>query len=174
VKSPETPRLSRLDPSDGASLNLTPLIDVVLLLLLFFMLTSPMVLRTALPALTPPTTTHPRAAIESRRLIGLDADDRLSLDGQALSAQDLDRRLPELRPRVMVMADDRASLGATVRLLDACRTHDVAVDIYAAPSETHDPRPKTHDPRPKTHDPRPKTHDPSPKTHGKSKVQSPK
>lgn len=133
-----TPTLSRLAPSDAASLNLTPLIDVVLLLLIFFMLTSPMVLRSALPEITPPETTAPRAVTNAGEQIEIDAADRISLNGAPVSLAELGARLPELRARsgrVMVLADAAASLGVTIRVMDVCREHEVAVDIYATPIE---------------------------------------
>lgn len=132
---PASPRLCRLRPSDGASLNLTPLIDMVLLLLIFFMLTSPMVMQTAAPDITPPETRTPRAITGDGHRIAIDDADAVTLDGEAVTAAELEARMPSLRPRVTILADASASLGVTMKVMDACRAHDVAADIYATPVE---------------------------------------
>lgn len=132
---PVSPRLSKLDPSAGASLNLTPLIDVVLLLLIFFMLTSPLVMQTAAPEITPPETRTPRAISGEGHRIAIDAADAVTLDGEAVTLSALEERMPALRPRVTILADAAASLGVTMKVMDACRAHDVAADIYATPVE---------------------------------------
>lgn len=126
------PRLSRLPSSGAASLNLAPLIDVVLLLLIFFMLTSPMVLQAALPEIDPPQTARPRAVDASADRIAIDAADRITFNGEAVSPEQLDARLAGLK-RITVMADAAASLGVTVKVMDACAARGVGVDIYAVP-----------------------------------------
>ena len=125
-------------PNGATGVNLTPLIDVVLLLLIFFMLTSPMVLRSALPDISPPETVRARAVDDAGERITLDSDDRITLNGVPVDFDALKAGLSDLRRRsrrVMVLADAGASLGATIRVMDACALHDVDVDIYATPSD---------------------------------------
>ena len=136
MQAPARPRLSRYATSGAASLNLTPLIDVVLLLPIFFMLTSPMVLRSAWAEITPPKTDAPRPVSGTADHVEIDAQDRVRLNGAAVGPATLRRELRRSRrrsPRVTVMADAAASFGMIVEVVDACRGADMEVDFFASP-----------------------------------------
>jgi biopolymer transport protein ExbD len=66
----------------------------------------------------------------------LDADDTLTLNGAPVEPEALGGRLEALRGRRLnVLADAKASLGLTVRVLDACKAAGVEAQIYARPAE---------------------------------------
>lgn len=129
-------------PESSAGLSLASMTDLVFLLLIFFMLTSPMVLTSALPEITPPETRAPRRVEKAADQIGIDAANAITLNGAKLAASDLDAKLRDVRtraPRIAVLADDRSDLGVVVRVMDACRAAGLQIDVYATPARPVEP-----------------------------------
>lgn len=117
--------------------NLTPLIDIVFLLLVFFMLTSHFVrdqsLNIALPEAANAADLNDDGPVE----VVLEAGGGLSIDGTAVTPDELSARLRQLlesRPQKLVtLRGDRAAhLGAAVAVLDAARQAGaISVDVVA-------------------------------------------
>ena len=88
-----------------AEMNITPLVDVMLVLLVIFMVTAPALTRTLpvnTPIPAPPTPPPPRADLH------IDANGAFVLDGQAVPAEALRPALAELAqrsPRVVLHVD---------------------------------------------------------------------
>lgn len=106
-------------------LGIAPLVDVVLLLLVFFLLTSSYVVPHALDLELPGSDTA-LASPEPSIVVGLDRTGGLSLNGQALSRQALGPALGRLLGsgsdrRVQVSADAGLSIETLVALLDDLR-----------------------------------------------------
>lgn len=102
---------------DSSSVNLTPLIDVVFVVLIMFIVVAPLLELDRIelaPAPENPTTV---SRVESSELsIQVNSDNSISLNGQALSLEELRFRLkeaheqhPEKRPQLM--QDRRAQFG---------------------------------------------------------------
>ena len=87
-------------------MSLTPLIDVVFLLLIFFMLTSSFLDIRALSVNAPALGTTTTAKGETLR-VGIAADGRLDLDGQTLSLAEIEARV---RARVARRPEQRVQL----------------------------------------------------------------
>lgn len=106
-----------------ADINVTPLVDVMLVLLIIFIVTAPIVARPIaiqLPQATDRVVDRPEPPIELR----LDASNQLSWDGQPMAIGDLQARLqaqagehagnlPELR----IAADPSAEYEGMARIL---------------------------------------------------------
>ena len=112
------------------NLNVTSLIDVLFLLLIFFMLTSTFKRAGELELNLPESSTAghagPGAAAESVDLV-LTEKGTLMLDGAPVTFESLPaglRALRERRPRAQIMIQAEAGVvhGQVVRLLDAVRT----------------------------------------------------
>ncbi|ERJ17518.1 GTP cyclohydrolase I [Salinisphaera shabanensis T35B1] len=106
------------------SVNLTPLIDVVFLLLIFFMVSSRFVdetdLRLELPAAA---SAQPMASTEAV-IVDIDADGAYRVDGRSTGANELVASLASLRAQypdraLRVRADGAASHAAVVQAMDA-------------------------------------------------------
>ncbi|MEW6445959.1 MAG: ExbD/TolR family protein [Pseudomonadota bacterium] len=111
---------------DEISLDLTPLIDVVFLLLLFFMLTTTFVHAQRLKVDLPQAGQSEASEEKDPWVIEIDARGQYAINGDAVSAAMLAERLraiPEshAETRVLIRADGQASHQSVVHALDAAR-----------------------------------------------------
>lgn len=132
--------------SVASTLSLTPLIDVVFLLLIFFLVTSEfedeeqrldIVLPTATSAT--PMTGKPREVV-----VDIDADGRLYLSGQQTSLDELQRLLQTAvannptNQTVVIRADHTTAFQPVVSVMDVCNrtgVSDYSVTTQEGPSE---------------------------------------
>lgn len=120
--------------SHRVRISLTPLIDVVFILLVFFMLASSFLDWRAIP-LDAPALSVTAASGEGALLVELRAPDELRLSGEPITPETLEQRLRERleqRPeqRVLIQADAGVPLQRTVTVLDhvaAAGVSDVAL-----------------------------------------------
>ncbi|OGR94659.1 MAG: hypothetical protein A2V88_00575 [Elusimicrobia bacterium RBG_16_66_12] len=106
-------------------INITPLVDVVLVVLIIFMATAPMIARRAIKVEVPRTAKSDKAATEALA-ITLDAARRLTIGGRAVDLPELKRLLSAAvasRPdqAVSLSADKTLPYGEVAELLDAVR-----------------------------------------------------
>jgi biopolymer transport protein ExbD len=116
----EVPRRSR------HLLNLTPLIDVVFLLLVFFMLTAHFVSEQAIPVELPKARSGASLEQVDNITVALGAGGGITVSGRSVAVTELEAVLHEaLQPleskRVVIRGDSGAQLGVTVAVLDAAR-----------------------------------------------------
>jgi biopolymer transport protein TolR len=117
-------------PASGgykSDINITPLVDVVLVLLIIFMVITPL-LQMGYDVKVPPKATveNPPPALD-QLIVSLTRQGRIYLNREQLDAQTLSLRLSEiLRNRrdktVFFSADDAAGYGDVARLMDIVRT----------------------------------------------------
>jgi biopolymer transport protein ExbD len=110
-----------------ADINVTPLIDVVLVLLIIFMVMTPVMLK-ELVAKVPQKQTEnvPLPPGESTIVVDLDAHDQLSLNGEpvapeALGARVAERLAHDRQKVVFFKISDDANYGRAVRIMDVCK-----------------------------------------------------
>jgi biopolymer transport protein ExbD len=119
----------------GQMPNLTPLIDIVFLLLVFFMLTSHFVQEQAIDIDLPVTESGEAVSEDTRLELVINAEGQFLLDDHFVESQSLEGMLREnLAPRsdksLRVRGDRGAPLGQAVTVLDAARRAGAtAVDI---------------------------------------------
>jgi biopolymer transport protein ExbD len=108
-------------------INVTPLVDIVLVLLIIFMVMTPVVLK-ELVAKVPEKQTEnvPRPPGESPIVVELDGQNNLSLGGEPLAPEALAGKVAERlrydRQKVVFFKiDDEASYGRAVRVMDICK-----------------------------------------------------
>jgi len=109
-----------------SEINVTPLVDVCLVLLIIFMVVTP--LMTGVP-IELPTTRTSEALPDAKRIlpITVKADGTVYLDAIALRRDQVEseiRRLHDASPErpIAVRADRIVAYGDVVQVLDACRT----------------------------------------------------
>ena len=108
-----------------ADINMAPLIDLVFLLLIFFLVTTSFVKETGIDVERPQAST---AAIEEAGniLVGVSANDRIFLDSREIDVRSvrshIERCLAE-NPEgaVVVVADKQSSTGVVIQVMDQCR-----------------------------------------------------
>jgi biopolymer transport protein TolR len=113
----------------GASseINVTPLIDIVLVLLIIFMVLTPVMLKEIVAAVPRKATDEIHAPPGSAPIVvKLDADGSVSVSGEPIAAVALGPRVAERlahdRQKVVFFdVDDEASYGSAVRLMDICK-----------------------------------------------------
>jgi biopolymer transport protein TolR len=110
-----------------ADINVTPLIDVVLVLLIIFMVMTPVMLK-ELVAKVPQQQTEnvPLPPGESAIVVELDAHDQLALNGEPLAPEALGSKVAERlahdRQKVVFFKiSDDANYGRAVRVMDVCK-----------------------------------------------------
>ncbi|MEA2701179.1 MAG: biopolymer transport protein TolR [Myxococcales bacterium] len=111
----------------SSDINVTPLIDIVLVLLIIFMVLTPVMLK-ELVAKVPEKQTEltPQPPGENPIVVDLNADNILALNGEAIASDDLAvkvaERLQHDRQKVVFFRiDDRANYGRAVRIMDICK-----------------------------------------------------
>ncbi|GAV19146.1 biopolymer transport protein ExbD [Mariprofundus micogutta] len=110
----------------GQAPNLTPLIDIVFLLLVFFMLTAHFVRDEGLPIELPEAASAVSLENQQPVEIKISASGQVSIANQQVSIDQLSDYLQPLlaardEKRVMIRGDAGLSLGDSVKVIDAAR-----------------------------------------------------
>jgi biopolymer transport protein ExbD len=131
---------SRAGTSMLGEINVTPLVDVVLVLLLVFMVTAPMMSRGIDVSL--PVANQPRADEEERVTVSMNASDRIYIGDQLVTPAMLEDRLRammEVRASkvVYLRADESLRYGRVIAVVDVIKRAGVEQIgfVYVLPSE---------------------------------------
>ena len=120
-----------------ADINITPLVDVVLVLLLIFMLTAP-VLQSGIDVAIPHTRST-ESLTEERMVVTIDKDQNVFLQDKAVNLADLPAQLrsngQEAGKRVVyVRADERVPFGAFASVMEAVKQANITnISIVTQP-----------------------------------------
>ncbi len=116
-----------------AEINITPLVDVVLVLLLIFMLTAP-VLQSGVEVAIPKTRSVNQLT-EERQVITIDKEQNVFLQDKPIAVDDLARRLKTGANKIVyVRADERVPFGAFASVMDAVKQAGVTnISIVTQP-----------------------------------------
>lgn len=119
------------DESDGpiTGINVTPLVDIVLVVLIIFMATAPMISRRAVNVDVPKVAKHERMATEAIA-VALDGARRLTVGGKESTREELIGLLAaavaaRTDQAVTVSADKSLPYGEVAELLDSVRSAGV-------------------------------------------------
>jgi biopolymer transport protein TolR len=110
--------------SSLADINITPLVDVVLVLLVIFMITAP-VLQSGIEVNIPKTRTV-KEITEQRLVVTIDRDQNVFLGDKPVNLHDLGQRLRDAsgdsgRKVIYLKADVRVPFGAFANVMDAVK-----------------------------------------------------
>jgi len=124
-----------------ADINITPLVDVVLVLLIIFMVTAP-VIQSGIDVALPKTRTVKETTVE-RMVITINKDQRVFLGNDAININEIGAKLRQkIRdPRhqsIYVRADENVPFGAFATVMDAVKQAGFAnVSIVTQPMESN-------------------------------------
>ena len=110
--------------SSLADINVTPFVDVVLVLLIIFMVTAP-VLQSGIEVAVPKTKTV-KEITEERVVISIDRAQRVYLGNEPININQIAQKLrqkirdPERQP-IYLRADENVPFGAFATVMDACK-----------------------------------------------------
>lgn len=116
------------DDSLIASINVTPLVDVVLVLLIILMVTATAIVSKTIPMQLPEASTG--ESTQRTLAISLDEGGKLYLDAEAVSEEVLRAKLQEARKsnaelRAVIAADGRLAHAKVVTLIDLLRQEKI-------------------------------------------------
>ena len=130
--------------SSLAEINITPLVDVVLVLLVIFMITAP-ALQSGIEVNVPKTRTV-KEITEQRLVVTIDHDQRIFLGDEPVNIHDLARRLQAaggdaakrdaVKQTIYLRADQTVPFGAFASVMDAVKQAGITnVSIVTQPLE---------------------------------------
>jgi biopolymer transport protein TolR len=126
--------------SSLAEINITPLVDVVLVLLVIFMITEP-VLQSGIEVQVPKTRTV-RQITEQRMVVTIDRDQEIYLNDKPINIHNLAARLHQSgtdtsHQTIYLRADQRVPFGAFATVMDAVKQAGITnVSIITQPLNT--------------------------------------
>jgi biopolymer transport protein ExbD len=125
---------ARRSNRSAAELNIAPLIDMVFILLIFFLVTTSFVKETGIDV-NRPTASTAVSQTKATILVGIDAANRIYIDHREVDVRavraNVERALAE-NPEgsVIVVADQASSTGTAILVMDGCRmagAHNVSL-----------------------------------------------
>lgn len=122
--------------TEEEAVNLTPMLDVVFILLIFFIVTSSFVREAGIEVERPVAVTAEQQA-QNPVLLALSAQNEIWLDQRSTDLRMIRPELEQLKSqqpdlRVVVQADVQARTGALVQLLDQIRLAEVPYVVATA------------------------------------------
>lgn len=110
----------------NAEINVTPLIDVMLVLLIIFMVTSSVSLESGLDVELPSASTTTTGEAPNAVILTLAADGRISVQGKLAASEELEELIRQAlsaeKTSLVILEGDRAAdLGAAVAAMDVAR-----------------------------------------------------
>jgi biopolymer transport protein TolR len=124
-----------------SDINITPLVDVVLVLLIIFMVTAP-VLQSGIEVNVPKTRSV-KEITEERMVISIDKQQRVFLGNDAVNINEIGAKLQQKvkdpsRQFIFVRADEDVPFGAFATVMDAVKSSGITnVSIVTQPLQSH-------------------------------------
>lgn len=130
-------RFTRSKKEEDPRLGIAPLIDIVFLLLIFFMVTSHFDLASGVRLQLPKMSSRLDEAPAQETTVVVDHEGNTYLEGERISGDTLTERLGELvgeegLERVILQADQESKHGAVLQVIDLARAAGVRSVIIAA------------------------------------------
>jgi biopolymer transport protein ExbD len=129
-------RRRRCDDEDESPLDLTPMLDVVFILLIFFIVTASFVRETGVPLLRPQAASA-ETAEKARILVGIDAKQQIWINHQPLPLTEVRSQVVRLHLEyphsgALVLADKAVATGLLVQVMDQIRLAGISQVAVAA------------------------------------------
>jgi biopolymer transport protein TolR len=123
-----------------AEINVVPLVDVVLVLLIIFMLTAP-IIQSGIEINVPKTRTV-KELTQERLVIQINREQRLFFGSTSVNINELEAKLKEkfkdpTQAKIYLRADEEVPFGTIAKVMDRARTAGVEnINIVTQPTDT--------------------------------------
>lgn len=133
---------SNRDDEINAEINVTPLIDIMLVLLIVFMVTSSVSLESGLDINLPEATSTAKSETPSAVVLSLGADGKISVAGNVVAIEQLEEAvraaLANEKTTLVILEGDRAAdLGSAVKVMDIAKLAGAKQFAIAAESSSN-------------------------------------
>jgi biopolymer transport protein ExbD len=134
-------RRRRAIPGEEAEINMTPMLDIVFIMLIFFVVTTSFVKESGVDVNRPAASTAVRKE-HGNILIGITAGDEIWIDKRRVDVRAVRANVERLRAEnpegaVVIQADKEAKAGLLVRVMDQARMAGVD-DVSIAATLLHE------------------------------------
>lgn len=125
---------------DSVEIDMTPLVDMVFILLIFFIVATSFVRETGVDV-NRPTASSATSEAKTSMLIGVSSAGKIFIEGQELDIQNIKARMDTFLSEVpggavVIVADKSCPTGITIQVLDYCRLAGVTnISVAAQASE---------------------------------------
>jgi biopolymer transport protein ExbD len=125
--------------NDEAEINITPMLDIVFIMLIFFIVTTSFIRETGIDPQRPEASTATRQD-RGNILIGVSATDQVWMDNRAVDMDAVRQLVEQARSEspestVVIIADEHASTGVVIDLMDQVRLGGVLnISVAAQPA----------------------------------------
>lgn len=115
------------DEAPISSINITPFVDVVLVLLVIFMVTAPALMKETLGIHLPKSSASDSKAVPTSIQIGILKTGEIRLNGKAYKSKELEKELKKLAQgnpslQAVISADSESRHGDVVRAMDVLKS----------------------------------------------------
>lgn len=129
---------------DNSEIDLTPMLDVVFIMLIFFIVTASFVKETTIDINMPPKNDNPPMQSSDNKsiLITINANDEIFMEGRRVDVRAVRANIERLHAEspeapVIVKADPKATAKMFVAIADASREANVYSISLAPPEDSH-------------------------------------
>lgn len=116
--------------SDIAEINMTPFVDIVLVILVIFMVTATFVTQGKIPLNLPQATNAENHKDEKKPItLSLNVSGELYFDDVAVSIEDLEVKIAQVsasEPHIVLRSDAKTPFEYVVKVIDICKKHRIS------------------------------------------------
>ncbi len=109
----------------GVEINMAPLIDMIFILLIFFLVTTSFVKETGI-TINRPVAATARVEKNTTILIGVTSDNRIFMDNREIDIREIEANVERALAEhpdssVIIVADKKSETGFVISIMDACK-----------------------------------------------------
>lgn len=117
--------LGSSEDSEISGINVTPLVDVVLVLLIIFMITAPAIYQNSLQVQLPKTKSGDGQSKGTLEIL-VDKEGQIRVDGKSLELSTLEEQVKTSHPTTaLILADKKVEHGRVISVLDILKANGV-------------------------------------------------
>jgi len=110
-----------------ADINMTPFVDIVLVILVIFMVTATFVTQGKIPLNLPKATQQDLSKDDIKPItISLSAEGAFYYNDEAMSLEAIETHIAQLQnPKIMIRSDAKTPFEFVVQIIDTCKKHNI-------------------------------------------------